>query len=109
MTLQNVINSISSAELQAEEKIRIASLKAKEVQLAAEVECERIKDKTSDECKATVKRIMKNAEVAANTKCSQTLNQGAKQAAAFEQACRGRIDDAVDFICGRLISKYVDS
>lgn len=42
MTLQNVINSISSAELQAEEKIRIASLKAKEVQLAAEVECERI-------------------------------------------------------------------
>lgn len=109
MDIQSVINSITTAEMEAEEIVRLAGLKAKDVKLAAESSAERIKKESSAKTKQAVKLINGNAEVAANTKCGEKVRQGAKKADELALSVSVASDKAVELVVGRLIAKYVDS
>jgi hypothetical protein len=61
--IQEVINNITTAELEAEEIIKIATTKAKDVRLSAEVQAEQIKKSASKESREVVKLMQGNAEV----------------------------------------------
>lgn len=108
MEIQNVINTITSAELEAEETIHIAALKAKDIQLETEVKCEKLKKDNIAETKKNVKLITSNAEIAANTKRDIKIKEGAKEVDKLIASAQGKINAASDYIIGRFTEQYVD-
>lgn len=108
MEIQNVINSITTAEMEAEEIIRLAAMKAKDIQLKAEVECDSIRKSAVAETKKTVKLIMSNADVAANTKSDVKIKEGLKEVDKQITAAKPNVKKATEYVLGRLTKKYVD-
>lgn len=104
--IQDIINNITTAEMEAEEILKIASQKAKDIRLAAEVEVAQLKKAAAQECKNVNRLTQNNAEVAAAKKTEIRLREGAKQAELFIDSCEKKKDKAVDVVVGKLVEKY---
>lgn len=104
--IQDIINNITTAELEAEEILKIASQKAKDIRLAAEVEVAQLKKAAAQECKNVARLTQNNAEVAVAKKTEIRFREGAKEAEKFVESCEKKTDKAVDAVVGRLVEKY---
>ncbi|MEG1613204.1 MAG: hypothetical protein RR357_03455 [Clostridia bacterium] len=104
--IQDIINNITSAEMEAEEIVKIASQQAKDTRLVAEVKVESLNKTSAAECKEAVKLMQSNAEVVAVKKTEMRIREGKKEADKFIVDCQKKTDKAVDFIVGRLVEKY---
>lgn len=104
--IQEVINNITTAENEAEDIIKIAQQRAKDIKLQAEYECEIIRKRTSANSKDAIKLRSSNAEVAAHKKTEQIFKDGNKDIADFIAKCDKNKDAAVRAVTERLTEKY---
>ncbi len=104
--IQDVINNITTAENEAEEIVRIAAQRSKDIKLQAEYECELIRKRTSEQGKDAIKLRNSNAEVAAHKKTEQIFKDGNKEIADFIAKCDKNKGAAVKTVTQRLTEKY---
>lgn len=104
--IQEVITNITSAETQAEEIVREAVQKAKEIRLKAETDADLILKQASKDCKEATRLRQSNAEVAAVRKTEMIAREGNKEIADFIAKCAKGEDSAVETVKERLFTKY---
>ena len=86
--IQEVITNITSAENQAEEIVRDATARAKEIRLKAESEADVILKQAAKDSKDATRLRQSNAEVAAQRKTEMIAREGNKEIS--ERRRRGR-------------------
>ena len=77
--IQEVITNITSAENQAEEIVRDATARAKEIRLKAESEADVILKQAAKDSKDATRLRQNNAEVAAQRKTEMIAREGNKE------------------------------
>ena len=81
--IQEVITNITSAENQAEEIVRDATARAKEIRLKAESEADVILKQAAKDSKDATRLRQNNAEVAAQRKTEMIAREGNKEISDF--------------------------
>lgn len=104
--IQEVITNITSAENQADEIVRAATEKAKNIKIKAESDAELILKQATKDCKDAARLRLGNAEVAANRKTEMITREGNKEIADFIAKCVANEDVAVDTVKEKLFKKY---
>lgn len=104
--IQEVITNITSAENQAEEIVRDATARAKEIRLKAESEADVILKQAAKDSKDATRLRQNNAEVAAQRKTEMIAREGNKEISDFISKCVVNEDAAVETIKEKLFTKY---
>lgn len=106
--IEEVIQNITAAESEAEEMLKIAARRAKDIRLNAEYEREQIMKNAAAEGKRAARLRSGNAEIAAKKKAVRLEREGNAATAVFIEKCRKNVPAAAEAVAGRLIGKYVD-
>lgn len=104
--IQEVITNITSAEKQAEEIVRDATARAKEIRLKAESEADVILKQAAKDSKDATRLRQSNAEVAAQRKTEMIAREGNKEISDFISKCVVNEDAAVETVKEKLFTKY---
>ena len=102
--IQEVITNITSAENQAEEIVRDATARAKEIRLKAESDA--ILKQAAKDSKDATRLRQNNAEVAAQRKTEMIAREGNKEISDFISKCVVNKDAAVETVKEKLFTKY---
>ena len=106
LLIQEVITNITSAENQAEEIVRDATARAKEIRLKAESEADVILKQAAKDSKDATRLRQNNAEVAAQRKTEMIAREGNKEISDFISKCVVNEDAAVETVKEKLFTKY---
>ncbi|MEG1394507.1 MAG: hypothetical protein RSD04_02025 [Clostridia bacterium] len=108
MGIQEIINSIASAEREADEIVRLATSKASEMQMKAETSASSAIATAKTNAKTCRKQAAAQAEINLKTVVEERIAQGEKNGALSLQSVDQKIDKAVEFLTGRLVEQYVN-
>ena len=101
--MKEVITSILEAESKAEEIVKTAQDKSKELLLKGETEADELKEKTIAFVKAKRKDVLKGAEVEANKNYNARISQGEKKAEELINTAQDKIDAVAENIVKEII------
>lgn len=104
--IQEVINNITGAENEAEDIVKIATKRAKDIKLQAEYQCEVIAKRNSEDCKKAANLRRDNADIAARKKAEIVIKEGNKEIADFVEKCSKNRAAASKIVAEKLIDKY---
>lgn len=97
-----VIGTIVSAEEKAQETVKNASARAREVVLAAQKQCEQLEADKLAAAKAEAEKILAAAEEEAQVLYAEKTAQNEQEYTALVAAAKANIDSAAKYVVGRI-------
>ncbi len=107
--LQNVINSIVSAEERADVIVKEATQKAKDDYQKAKADADKILKDNSNKVKEEVRNISAEANIEAKKAYDEIIKNGKKTADKTLKDSKDKTIEASNFIARRILEKYGDS
>ena len=98
-----VIGTIVSAEEKAQEAVKEANAKAKEIILAMQKQCDEQESLKLEAAKAKAKEILAKAEAEAQELYNQKTEQNKAEYEALVEKSRAKVERAAEYVVGRLM------
>ena len=105
--IDDVLKDVREAEVKADELLKRAYQRGKEIVLKAEADAEAEKKATVSECKEDRAKILENARRQADERTSAILKRGAENAEYYIQEKQPVVEQCADKVVKVLLSKYI--
>jgi V/A-type H+-transporting ATPase subunit G/H len=103
-----LVQSIREAEEKAGNIIREATLKARQIKVAAEKEAGQITEKYRSETAVCIKKMLAQAKEEANEESKPLMAVRQKEILALEKKAAGKIPEAVTLVKERIVKLHAD-
>ena len=105
--IDDVLKEVREAETKADELLKRAYQRGKDIVLKAEAEADAQKKATVSECKEDRAKILQSAREQADEKTAAVLKRGAENAEYYIQEKQPAVDACADKVVEILLSKYI--
>lgn len=99
----DIIRSIKQAESEAEQIIRQSAVQARQIAAEAQEQSYKLVEQSEVEAEEQSKKIINEAEKSVQEETGKIMEKVLRECADIKEQARGKIQDAVDMILGRIV------